>query len=97
MVIKIVWTKRALLHLKAELEYYGKIDHSLAKELTIEVNNSVKKIADMPGIGRPGKKISIREFILNKYPYVIVYRVRDDILEILAFIHQKRKNIQSFY
>lgn len=32
--MNILWTKRALSHLQAEIDYYGKINPALAKELT---------------------------------------------------------------
>ncbi len=97
MAINILWTKRALSNLETELEYYGEINPALAKELSMIVTESVKNISVMPGIGRPGKKIGTRELTINKFPYIIAYRVRSEILEILAVIHQNRKNIRSFY
>lgn len=90
----IFWTKRALSHLEAELDYYGRINPNLAKELSLIVKDSLASISNMPGIGRPGKKIGTRELVLSKYPYVLAYRVRNDVLEILAIIHQNRKNIK---
>ncbi len=97
MAIAILWTQRAIAHLEAELDYYENIHRKLSKELSHVIKESIEKLKHAPGIGRPGKHMGTREFILSKYPYVIAYRVRDNILEILAFIHQKRKNIQSFY
>lgn len=97
MVISILWTKRALSNLEAELEYYGKINPILAKELTVTITDGVKNISSMPGIGRPGKKISTRELVVDQFPYIIAFRVREGTLEILALIHQKRRNIRSFY
>ena len=97
MAINVLWTTRAITNLEAELDYYGKINPALAKELSIIIKESVINIANLPGIGRPGKKIGSRELIINKYPYVLAYRVRNEILEVLAIIHQQRKNIKSFY
>lgn len=97
MALGILWTERAVTHLEVELEYYNKIHRKLARELTQLVHEAVEKIADFPGVGRPGKHLGTREFILSQYPHIIAYRERDSVLEILAFIHQKRKNIQSYY
>lgn len=97
MALGVLWTERALLHLEIELEYYGKIHEKLARELIQLVDETVVKIAMAPGIGRPGKHLGTREFVLLQYPHVIAYRERNNVLEILAFIHQKRKNIQSYY
>jgi toxin ParE1/3/4 len=97
MVMNILWTKRALSNLEAELDYYGRINPVLAKELTTIIRESINNIANMPGIGRAGKKIGIRELVISKYPYILAYRVRAEVLEVLAVIHQNRKNIRSFY
>ena len=97
MAINTIWTERALSNLETEIDYYGEINKALAKELSMEVTESIKNISTMPGIGRPGKKISTREFVISKFPYIIAYRVRSEVLEILAIIHQNRKNIRSFY
>lgn len=97
MALGILWTERAITHLEAELEYYAKIHSKLAAELAQLVHDAVEKIAYTPGIGRPGKRLGTREFVLPQYPHIIAYRERNSVLEILAFIHQKRKNIQSYY
>jgi toxin ParE1/3/4 len=97
MVVATLWTERAINNLEAELDYYGRINPTLAKEISIIMKDSVTSIANMPGIGRPGKKLGTRELVLNKYPYIIAYRVRNETLEILSVIHQHRKNIRAFY
>ena len=95
--MNILWAQRALSHLEAELDYYAKINPLLAKELTNIITKNISSIAAMPGSGREGKKMGTRELVINKYPYILAYRVRSDVLEILAIIHQNRKNIGSFY
>lgn len=96
MVINIFWTKKALANLEAELDYYGRINPHLAKELSTIIKDALLSISNMPAIGRPGKKIGTRELVLNKYPYILAYRVRNHVLEILTIVHQKRKNIKNF-
>ncbi len=97
MALNILWTKRALSNLESELDYYGQINPLLAKELTLIIRKSIDTISCMPSIGRSGKKIGTRELVVDKYPYILAYRVRNDVLEVLAIIHQKRKNIHSHY
>lgn len=97
MVVAVLWTERVISNLESELDYYGRINPTLAKELSIIIKESVLNIANMPGIGRPGKKLGTRELVLNKYPYILAYRVRNETLEILSIVHQNRKNIRSFY
>ncbi len=37
--------------------------------------------------GRPGKEPGTRELVLPPLPYVVVYRVRDEIVEIARVFH----------
>lgn len=97
MAMNVVWTKRALANLGAELDYYGQINPQRAKELALIIKDSIEKIVHMPGIGRAGKKIGTREFVLDKYPYIPAYRVRNEMVEILAIVDQQRKNVKSVY
>lgn len=67
MAVTVLWTERAISNFESELDYYGRINPTLAKELSIIIKESVGNIANMPGIGVPGKKTGSRELIINKY------------------------------
>ncbi len=95
--MNVLWTQRAIQHLEAEIDYYGRINPALAKELSLMIKQSIENLSNLPNMGRPGKKIGTRELIVTKYPYIMAYRVRNNVLEVLAIIHQNRKNIKSFY
>jgi toxin ParE1/3/4 len=97
MAMNVLWTQRAIQHLEAEIDYYGRINPALAKELSLMIKQSIENLSNLPNMGRPGKKIGTRELIVTKYPYIMAYRVRNNVLEVLAIIHQNRKNIKSFY
>ena len=97
MAMNVLWTQRAIQHLEAELDYYGRINPALAKELSLTIKESIDNLSNLPSMGRSGKKIGTRELIFTKYPYIMAYRVRNNIIEVLAIIHQSRKNIKSFY
>lgn len=43
-----------------------------------------------PGIGTPGRR-NTRSFVFRRFPYTLVYRVRGDLLEILARAHHRRR------
>lgn len=58
--MRATWTERAVSHLETELDYYGRINPALAKELSLIIKDAIANVSSMPGIGRPGKKISTR-------------------------------------
>jgi len=42
-------------------------------------------------IGRQGVKPGTRERILTRYPYKVVYEIRDDVIEIDRVLHAARQ------
>jgi len=45
----------------------------------------------MPQIGRAGRVFGTRELIMQDFPFLIVYRVRQEYVQILRLIHQSMK------
>jgi plasmid stabilization system protein ParE len=42
---------------------------------------------DFPELGRPGRKAATRELILTGLPYLAIYRLRNNAIEILRILH----------
>jgi toxin ParE1/3/4 len=40
-----------------------------------------------PHRGRPGRKTSTRELVIPNLPYVVIYRIREQIIEITRILH----------
>ncbi|MDW3059293.1 type II toxin-antitoxin system RelE/ParE family toxin [Vibrio sp. 1978] len=49
-----------------------------------------------PAMGRPGRVFGTRELILQKFPYLIPYRVKDNRIEILR-VFPTRMNQPDFW
>lgn len=49
-----------------------------------------KALADSPHMGRAGHVGGTREWVVGRTPYLIVYRVREDDVEILRLWHARR-------
>ncbi len=63
-----------------------------AQKVIMHITKTVRTIiANNPHIGRHGKVLRTREFILTKYPYKIVYTVKENELVILRVLHTSRK------
>ena len=52
-----------------------------ARALAQSLLDRIAQLETFPGLGRPGERTGTRELISS--PYVIVYRVKDDVCEIL--------------
>lgn len=48
---------------------------------------ATKLLRDQPQLGRPGLRPTTREWVIRDTPYILVYRVREDLVEILHVWH----------
>jgi toxin ParE1/3/4 len=49
-------------------------------------------LSENPQLGHPGRVPGTRELVIPKTPFVIPYRVRDDVLEVLRAYHHARRH-----
>ena len=55
-----------------------------------EVEHLRSLILDNPRIGTPGRS-DTRSFVFKQFPYSLIYRIRGDVLEVLALAHHSRR------
>ena len=90
--MKIIYTPAADQDLDDIETYIFKDTPAAATDVILTILDKVETIiADNPAVGRKGRLLGTREFVLNDLPYVIPYRVKDGALEILRVIHSSRK------
>ena len=53
--------------------------------------DSVEQLVMFPATGRAGRKPNTRELVVPNTPYFVLYRIKDEMLEILRVIHGARK------
>jgi len=88
--VKVVWTRPALRHL-AEAREFIAIDNPAAARRQIErIELTVNRLKAFPMMGRAGVETGTREFPVPGTPYIVVYRVREERLRILAVLHGAR-------
>jgi len=88
--MRVKWTRRALRALDEITEYIAR-DRPLAAQRMLErVRDAVTSLAAHPDLGRQGRVPGTRELIVAGTPFIIPYRVREDI-EILSVLHAARR------
>ena len=55
------------------------------------IRSRVDELAEQPRQGRPGRVFGTREMLIEKYPYLVPYRVTDKEIVILRVVHTSRK------
>lgn len=61
-----------------------------ARQVVVRLQKSVELLAARPDMGRPSANGKTREWSVPGLPYVIPYRVVDDVLEIVRIWHTRR-------
>jgi addiction module RelE/StbE family toxin len=84
--VRVRWLRRALRNLEEEADYIARDDPQAAAQVVERIAASVDLLASQPALGRPGRVPGTRELIVTGSPYIVPYRVRDDIIEILRVI-----------
>ncbi len=89
---QIIFAKPARKDLREIKNYISLINPIVADKILNDINNHIKDtIPNNPKIGRLGKVLRTREYVLTKYPYIIVYQTLDDKLLILRILHSSRQ------
>lgn len=92
MSYKIEFSKKAFEDLESIKKYIYENDELAAQKIVSYIVERIETIiANNPGVGRAGRVLGTRELVLTKYPYIIPYFVKDDIVYIIRVLHTSRK------
>jgi addiction module RelE/StbE family toxin len=88
--VEVRWTTPALAALAELQEYIAQDSPSAADRVTQRIARAVDDLANNPLRGRAGRVPGTRELIIPRTSHVAAYRVRGDVVEVLALVHQAR-------
>jgi toxin ParE1/3/4 len=84
----------AVEELEAAAAWYEERAPGLGGELLGEIQRALDLVSRHPHVGAPVPRVPVergtRRVPLNRFPYSVVYRVRGDEIEVVAFAHQSR-------
>jgi addiction module RelE/StbE family toxin len=89
--MQVKWLKRALDNLEDEADYIAQDNPKAAHALVTHIFNSANQLIIFPNLGKAGRVFGTRELIITGFPYIIPYRVKSDVVEILRVFHTSRK------
>lgn len=88
--MKVLWTITALQHLREAREYVA-IDNPSAAARQIEIiEANINHLRAFPMMGRIGRRTGTRELPIPSTPYIVVYRAREESVQVLAVLHGAR-------
>lgn len=92
MAYKVKFSASSLKDLKSIQEYICENNKEAAKEVVAHIIGKIETvIIQNPSAGRAGRILRTRELLISKYPYIVPYQVREDVIYILRVLHTSRK------
>jgi len=89
--VRVRWLRAALANLEAEAEYIAEENPAAAGRVVQRIFRAVDILKKNPAMGRAGRVPGTRELVVGETPYILPYRVRGDVVEILRVFHAARK------
>jgi toxin ParE1/3/4 len=85
--MKIRWITPAAEDLENIFNYLQENYPSRARSTVVEIRNSVRLLKQFPPRGRKGSEEGTRELPHVRLPYILIYRVTEEVIEILHIWH----------
>ena len=89
--MQIKWLRKALRNLEQAHAYISKDDPEAARRTVLKIQGAVSQLVEFPFMGRTGRVEGTRELVISNTPYLIIYQVKGDAVEILRILHASRK------
>ena len=80
----------AIQEAAAAVEWYASRSQRAAEAFTAEVDRAVEIISESPERW-PAYLHATRRYLLRRFPFAVVYRVRPSVVQVLAIAHGKRR------
>ena len=86
--MKIKWLAKAKEDFENELK---RIAEEAGRPVAVKLYRLIEKyeetLVKFPNSGRPGQIAETRELVITGFPYIMPYRVKNGVVEILRFFH----------
>jgi len=89
--MKIRWLRKALGNLEIAYAYISADDPEAAKQTIARIRDAANQLAKYPLMGRSGRVEGTRELVIANTPYLIIYRIKEETIQIIRVLHASRK------
>jgi plasmid stabilization system protein ParE len=85
--MRIRWTPAAAADLQGISDYLQEHHPSYRGPTMRKLYSTIRELKQWPGRGRPGREAGTREIFSPPAPYVAVYRVKEQTVEVVRIYH----------
>ena len=89
--MKIRWSPESAADFAGIIEYIRAQNPSAADRVARTIHDSVTALESFPQRGRPGRLKDTRELVLAPLPFIVVYRVRRNVVEVARVLHGSQR------
>lgn len=89
--MRLIWTEPALSDLQALRSFIELDKPGVALNVVERILDSVDQLALFPNSGRVGRVDGTRELIVPGLPFIIAYRIDQELVEVLRVLHGARR------
>jgi toxin ParE1/3/4 len=62
-----------------------------ATHMIEQIRVAVTRLAGSPALGRPSRVPGTRELVIPRTPYIVPYRVKGDVVQIITILHSAQR------
>lgn len=89
--MQLRWTEQAIADLTQIADYLFETAPERASALILSIYEAASKLLVFPRRGRLGRKAGTRELVLAPLPWLIIYRVTGDAVQVPRVLHGAQK------
>lgn len=87
-MLRLEWATPAADQFEHAQDHYHALNPRAATLMARRILEAVERLRVHPAAGRTGRVPGTREWVVDRTPYLLVYRVHADVLQILHVWHE---------
>jgi toxin ParE1/3/4 len=95
--VKLRWLRSGSESLRRHVKFIAAENPAAAARVRRRIRSAVLRLLDFPESGRVGQRPGTRELVVTNLPYIVLYRVNGDGVEILRVFHASQDDPASFH
>jgi toxin ParE1/3/4 len=89
--MRVVWGDSARLDFNRAIAFLKEQSPGAARRIGDRILEAVALLERFPEVAPPSRHRGLRQFAVIRTPYLVIYRVHEDNVEIRAVVHSKQK------
>lgn len=85
--MKVVFRKSALFDIENIHRFIARDNPHAAKQVAARIRDATRRLEQFPLSGRRGAVEGTHELIVSRLPYIVVYEIMSETVEVMAVFH----------